>query len=149
MDLTGEPKRILSPEEEFDPGVGVSGEFQVTGKLPLGFQGRILADIGASDGRRLHPAGYCFQERGFPAAVFTDKEGQRVCEIQTFQGSDTGNVEGKPCREFLFVQADRAQIDQRSSLFSWKSSSTKIGVSYREKSLIMKKQGLRFQPGIA
>ena len=105
-------------------------------KLPLGFQGRILADIGASDGRRLHPAGYCFQERGFPAAVFTDKEGQRVCEIQTFQGSDTGNVVGKPCREFLFVQADRAQIDQRSSLFSWKSSSTKFGVSYQEKNLL-------------
>ena len=67
--------------------------------------------------------------------VFTDKEGQMVCEIQTFQGSDTGNVEGKPCREFLFVQAERAQIDQRNSLFSWKSSSTKIGESYQEKNL--------------
>ena len=63
--------------------------------MPLGFQGWILADIGASDGGRLHTAGYCFQERGFPTAVFSDKEGQRVSEIQTFQGSDTGNVEGK------------------------------------------------------
>ena len=79
--------------------------------MPLGFQGWILADIGVSDGRRLHAAGYCFEERGFPTAVFTDKEGQRVCEIQTFQGSDTGNVEGKTCREFLFIQADRAEID--------------------------------------
>ena len=93
----------------------------MTGKLPLGFQGRILADIGASDGGRLHATGYSFQERGFPTAVFTDKEGQRVCEIQTFKASDTGNVEGKSGREFLvqlekFINQDRCILPREKSL---------------------------------
>ena len=135
-----EAKRILSPEEEFDPGVGVSGEFQVTGKLPLGFQGWILADIGTSDGWRLHAAGYCFQERGFSTAVFTDKEGQRVCEIQTFQGSDTGNVEGKTCREFLIVPAGPSGDRSKDFLIQLeKFINQDRCILPREKSLIMKK----------